>query len=156
MWRESERISVFWLSGTKLLWTSSCGCAQIRVTAMMGTAHRREHRWISEENGEWEWRADRSSNGEEMRKSRTLICSFGPGRAHSLFGWYCGMEHHVVSFWSLKPIQLFSQSACQVISTGLQPGNKAKAVSMRKRGKGLDSSKCFPLQHWTSETDEAG
>jgi len=73
MWRESERISVFWLSGTKLLWTSSCGCAQIRVTAMMGTAHRREHRWISEENGEWEWRADRSSNGEEMRKSRTTV-----------------------------------------------------------------------------------
>ena len=75
MWRESERISVFWLSGTKLVWTSSCGCAQIRVTAMMGTAHRREHRWISEENGEWEWRADRSSNGEEMRKSRTTAAA---------------------------------------------------------------------------------
>ena len=73
MWRESERISVFWLSGTKLVWTRSCGCAQTRVTAMVGTAHRREHRWIPEENGDWEWRADRSSNGEEMRKSRTTV-----------------------------------------------------------------------------------
>lgn len=75
MWRESERISVFWLSGTKLVWTSSCGCAQTRGTATMGTAHRRGPRWISEENRDWEWRADRSGDGEEMRESRTTAAA---------------------------------------------------------------------------------
>lgn len=38
-----------------------------------------------------------------------------------------------VAFWSLKSIQLFSQPACQVTSTGPQLGSKAKAGSMGKR-----------------------
>lgn len=88
MWRESERISLFWLSGTKLVWARSCGCAQTRVRATMGTAHRREHRWISEQNRDQEWRADRGGNGEEMKKSRTTVTECQGGMVYTCPRWH--------------------------------------------------------------------
>lgn len=55
--------TVFWLSGTKLVWTRSCGYVR------QGTAHWRQHRWVFEENRDREaWCGDRDSDGKLSEK----------------------------------------------------------------------------------------